>query len=118
MTCKSSASDAPGKFKSRYPEPHVPHARRTIGSLVATEAKRAVYYRVTKEDVHYNVRGIAATFEPWVNPQGSRRLYSVTDFIDGECIWRIAMGREGPSFEPTITVNAMGETGDQANRNG
>ena len=64
MASKFSTQDAPGKFKYRYPEPHVPHARRTIASLVPAKAKRAVYYRVTKQDLHSNVRGIVATLLP------------------------------------------------------
>ena len=81
MACKTSLPDTPGKFKYRYPEPHVPHARRTVASLVPAEAKRAIYYRVTEHDLHSNVRGVVATFErkgyptSWWKPLLRERLH-------------------------------------------
>ena len=63
MACKTSFPDTPGKFKFQYPEPHVPHARHTFTSLVPAEAKRAIYYRVTRQDLHSNVRSVVAIFE-------------------------------------------------------
>ena len=73
VASKFSTPDAPGKFECRYPKPHVPHARRTVANLVPVEAKRAVYYRVTKEDLHSNVRGIVATFDLQGYPTGCRK---------------------------------------------
>ena len=95
MACKTSFQDTPGKFNYQYPEPHVPHSR-TVTSLVPAEAKRAMYYRVTRQDLHSNVRSVVATFERKGYPCRGGILYSRRDSTVGKYAWRTAM-RTSPS---------------------